>query len=68
VKRKWEVFPGKNTFFCNGRLVMGRQVSLHFQTLAGMKNCTLACSLKKRGVKYSMLEKEGKYDVFQQNI
>jgi len=33
VTRKWQVFPGKNTFYCNGRLVMGRQAGIFYVTL-----------------------------------
>ena len=33
VTRKWEVFPGKNTFYCNGRVVMGRQAGIFYVTL-----------------------------------
>jgi len=33
VTRKWEVFPGKNSFYCNGRLVMGRQAGIFYVTL-----------------------------------
>lgn len=32
-KKKWETFPGKNTFFCDGRLVMGRQAGIFYVTL-----------------------------------
>lgn len=31
--KKWEVFPGKNKFCCNGRLMMGNQPSIFYVTL-----------------------------------
>merc|ERR1719195_1310844 len=33
VQKKWEIFPGKNTFYCDGRIVMGRQAGIFYVTL-----------------------------------
>ena len=33
AQRKWEVFPGKNTFFCNGRVVMAKQAGIFYLTI-----------------------------------
>ena len=30
VPRKWEVFPGRNSFYCNGRIVMAQRAGLFY--------------------------------------
>ena len=32
-QRKWEVFPGRNTFYCGGRIVMAQRAGLFYLTL-----------------------------------
>ena len=32
-QRKWEVFPGRNTFYCGGRIIMAQRAGLFYLTL-----------------------------------
>ena len=32
-QKKWEVFPGRNTFYCGGRIVMAQRAGLFYLTL-----------------------------------
>lgn len=33
IQRKWEVFPGRNSFYCNGRIVMAQRAGIFYLTI-----------------------------------
>lgn len=39
-KRKWQVFPGRNTFYCNGKCIMAGEPGVFFVTISLILVCT----------------------------
>ncbi|KAA0708898.1 putative palmitoyltransferase ZDHHC14 [Triplophysa tibetana] len=33
IKRKWQAFPGRNKFYCNGRIMMAKQTGVFYLTM-----------------------------------
>jgi len=41
-KKKWHIFPGRNRFYCDGRLIMAKQISVFYFTVTLIiATCTL---------------------------